>query len=221
MTTHDRQILAIDSQSAVFLSQDAGLHWISVSTPWKSRAVSASLVSYGAPPALRMGAGPISKESALALDQRKLLGTAGPVLTGTVTDVSGAVIRNATVEILDGGSHPLRTATTDRDGRYRMDGLPVGNYRLEADAPGFTRLELAAVVVSTSGPNVMNLSLQVGSASETVIVASSSSQIDELQTAPQSRAKSEPPKATIPVFEIVTENGDHWTSADGVAWKPK
>jgi hypothetical protein len=221
MTTHDRLILAIDSQSAVFLSRDAGLHWTSVSTPWKSRAVSATLVSYGAPPALRMGAVRASNESALARDQRKLLGTAGPVLTGTVTDASGAVIPNAAVEILDEGSHPLRTAITDRDGRYRIDGLPSGNYRLEANAPGFTRLDLAAVVVSASGPNVMNLSLQVSSASETVTVASSSIQIDELQSVPQSKAKSEPPKTTIPIFEIVTENGDHWTSADGVTWKPK
>ncbi len=221
ITTHDRLILAIDSQSAVFLSQDAGLHWMRVSTPWKSPAVSATLVSYGASPALRVGAGLTAKESALALDQRKLPGTAGPVLTGTVTDASGAVIRNATVEILDGGSHPLRTEITDRDGRYRIDGLPVGNYRLEADAPGFTRLELAAVVVSASEPNVMNLSLQVGSASETVTVDSLSNQMNELQSVPQSKAKSGPQKTTIPVFDIVTENGDHWTSADGMTWKPK
>jgi hypothetical protein len=221
MTTHDRLILAIDSQSAVFLSQDAGSHWKSVSTPWKSRAVSATLVSYRAPAALRMGAGRPLNESALAVDQRKLLGTAGPVLTGTVTDASGAVIANAAVEVLDEGSHPLRTGITDRDGRYRIDGLPSGNYRLEANAPGFTRLDLAAVVVSASEPNVVNLSLQVGSASETVTVGSSPIPMDELQSVPQSKAKSEPPQTTIPVFEIVTENGDHWTSADGVTWKPK
>jgi hypothetical protein len=45
--------------------------------------------------------------------------------------------------------------------------------------------------------------------------------MNELQSVPQSKAKSGPQKTTIPVFDIVTENGDHWTSADGMTWKPK
>jgi hypothetical protein len=35
----------------------------------------------------------------------------------------------------------------------------------------------------------------------------------------KTNAKPESSSQAAPVFEIITDNGDHWTSADGIAWK--
>jgi hypothetical protein len=53
------------------------------------------------------------------------------------------------------------------------------------------------------------------------MVDSQSIQMDELQSVRKSKAKTEPPKPTTPRFEIMTQNGGHWSSPDGVTWKPK
>jgi hypothetical protein len=86
---------------------------------------------------------------------------------------------------------------------------------VEARSGGFNKEELAAVAVSATGQTVANLSLTIGAATETVTVQAGSAELSASETAP-AKSKASPP---APVFEIVTDNGEHWTSADGVTWK--
>jgi precorrin-6B methylase 2 len=76
--------------------------------------------------------------------------------------------------------------------------------------------ELAAVSVTDSRPAVADLSLNVGAATQTVTVEAASNQISVER---KTNAKPESSSQAAPVFEIITDNGDHWTSADGIAWK--
>ncbi len=221
MATYEKQILAIDSRNTVYLSPDAGQHWITIRAQWKSRAVSATLVAYGSPRSSGRSPAENGIMGSFAGKDRPATATPGPSLTGTVTDMSGAAIAGASLEMSDGAGHFVRTVTTDAEGRYLVGGLVPGTYRIQAQAPGFTTQVLAAVPVSANQQNVMNVLLRVGAASETVTVDAESVSMDELQSVRKQKAKPAADKKSRLVFEIMTENGDHWTSPDGVTWKLK
>src|SRR5262245_50796736 len=57
--------------------------------------------------------------------------------TGTVTDPSGAAISDAKVIVTNTGTNLTVTATTNQTGLFVVRELPVGVYRLTAEAKGF------------------------------------------------------------------------------------
>ncbi|HUD14048.1 MAG TPA: carboxypeptidase regulatory-like domain-containing protein [Terracidiphilus sp.] len=230
MARQANRIVAIDTGHAVFASNDGGKHWQAIQAPWMGRAVQASLVQFPADSARflslhKSGVAGFSQQNNAALAQSTndtLAAQAPPPPTargsgigGTVTDMSGAVVPGATVTVTNSATGAARTVTTDSAGRYVADGLAAGTYRVEARSGGFNKEELAAVAVSATGQTVANLSLTIGAATETVTVQAGSAELSASETAP-AKSKASPP---APVFEIVTDNGEHWTSADGVTWK--
>jgi hypothetical protein len=232
MATQGRFIVAIDAGNAVFLSKDGGRRWKAIAAPWPGRAVKADLVMYpaGGSAALRRDKPALdavrtadnnapagNAGDALAVQGRSLKELPGPSLTGTVTDATGAVIAGAWVSVADSASHTVRTVKTDGEGHYQVDGLAPGAYRVEAEAPGFEKQELAAVTVAANQWSVANLSLEVGAAAQTVTVEVSNAAIAE---AKKTKARSVTATHAPPVVAITTDNGERWTSADGVTWKP-
>ena len=93
-------------------------------------------------------------------------------LSGTVRDASGAAVPNANVVIKDQNGTIVAQTTTDSDGEYEVESLPLGNYRAEFGANGFKTMVFTGVNVSL-GENSLNSSLQVGTVSETVEVTAS------------------------------------------------
>ncbi len=212
-------VLAIDTHHAVFVSNDSGQHWKTVRAVWKGRAVMVAaapakmlpLPASGASLGVLAGLGP----DALAAK------TGGTVLTGTVTDPSGVVVAGATITVTDPESHLAQTTTTDANGRYIVTALGPGSYNVDASAPGFMSTHLSGVAVTAQKGNIANFLLSVGAASETVTVEASGAS-DELKAArkvkaPMDRAR----QAPAALFEIVTDKGVHWTSADGITWQRK
>ncbi len=59
------------------------------------------------------------------------------VLSGRVTDQSGAVVSGATVTATDQETGLKHTATSDKSGMYELPGLPIGQYQLKATEAGF------------------------------------------------------------------------------------
>ena len=226
---HGRQMLALDTAHALFLSEDAGGHWRAVAAPWKARAVTVSLVTPPARAAARtgngfsagLGAGIGGGVGASTDNLQTAEGNAS--ITGTVTDSSGAVIPGASVTVSRTSDRLSHTAGTDSKGRYTVAGLTPGTYDVEARALGFENTHVSGVTVSPSRQNVANFKMAVGAASETVTVAASRADEIPLQTpsqaAPPESAPASPTVAAPPVFEITTEDGARWTSADGVTWK--
>jgi len=230
MARQANRIVAIDTGHAVFASNDGGKHWKAIQAPWMGRAVQASLVEFPTDSAkflsLRKSAVPgfsQQNNAALAQNTDDTLAAQAPSpptargsgIGGTVTDMSGAVVPGATVTVTNNATDAARTVRTDSAGRYVADGLAAGTYRVEARSRGFNKEELAAVAVSATGQTVANLSLTIGSATETVTVQAGSAELSASETA-RAKSKASPP---APVFRIVTDNGEHWTSADGVTWK--
>jgi hypothetical protein len=69
-------------------------------------------------------------------------------LTGRVEDPSGAIVCGIAVDVRNVDRNQTWSAVTDDDGRYRFPLLPVGNYELSVEAPGFAaaRRQLALSV---------------------------------------------------------------------------
>ena len=66
------------------------------------------------------------------------LASAQATITGIVKDASGGVLPGVTVEAASPDLiEKVRTATTDAEGRYRIDQLRGGTYTVTFSLPGF------------------------------------------------------------------------------------
>lgn len=91
-------------------------------------------------------------------------------LLGTVRDSSGAAVAGVNITARNTGTQQVRTTATDDDGTYRIPGLLVGNYEVRAEHQGFEAAVRAGLVLTVDLQAVVNLTLQVGSVSQTVEV---------------------------------------------------
>ncbi len=91
-------------------------------------------------------------------------------IVGTVTDATGAAITGAQVVVTDverGGE--FRT-TTSHSGEYVASPLKVGRYRVTVESSGFKKAESSIIELSVQQRAVVNVTLQVGASSESVVV---------------------------------------------------
>ena len=91
-------------------------------------------------------------------------------VVGTVTDPSGAVVPNATVEIHNPVSGFARTTTTDAAGKFAIPNVPFNPYHLQASSQGFASYS-QDIDVRSVVPVTVSIGLKLQS-SETVTVES-------------------------------------------------
>ena len=91
-------------------------------------------------------------------------------VVGTATDVTGAVIPNATIELTDVNTHDKRTVQTGSGGEYTFTLLKPSTYSLSATAPGFKSFQIAAFNLSAGDRAREDAHLLAGAAGETVTV---------------------------------------------------
>ena len=60
-------------------------------------------------------------------------------ISGTITDQAGAVVPNIKITIANEATKAARMVTTDADGFYLVDNLPVGSYSVTAEQKGFKK----------------------------------------------------------------------------------
>ena len=102
-------------------------------------------------------------------------------LSGTVTDVSGAVIPGARVTASLAGGVQKMYAIADAAGVFRFAGLVLGEYVVKASAPGFA--SVAQTLTLGTQPASVTLALGLGQTSETVAVSASATVLDTSSTA--------------------------------------
>ena len=91
-------------------------------------------------------------------------------LSGTVLDSSGAAVANVKVTATNTATNLAREGVTDGSGRYVITLLPAGDYTVSAEAPGFRKLVQSGLVLQINQQARLDLSLELGHASETVEV---------------------------------------------------
>jgi hypothetical protein len=107
--------------------------------------------------------------------------TGGRIL-GRVSDPSGAVLSGATVTLVNEQTGASRTAQTDKTGDYQFLEMPVGIYRLEADQQGFKKTIKRGLTLEINQVVIMNMTMQLGAAQETVEVTSEAPLVDTTST---------------------------------------
>src|SRR5437879_4517327 len=106
----------------------------------------------------------------------------GATLQGTVSDTSGAVIPNSKVTLHNPLTNQSRTVTTDEQGFFRAEQLPVGTYEIRAEQTGFAPYRQAGVGASLGHTVHLDIVLAPSSASEHVTVNAQTSSLDPSQS---------------------------------------
>src|SRR5437870_3182018 len=91
-------------------------------------------------------------------------------LNGTITDVSGAVVPNARVEVVSPDTGFKRQATTGNSGVYSINSLPIGKYDLTISAQGFKTYSEKGIELSVGENRTVDAQLAVGMTTTTVEV---------------------------------------------------
>lgn len=100
-------------------------------------------------------------------------------IAGLVTDMTGAILPGVTVETTSPALiERARSATTDAQGRYLIEALPAGTYRVTFTITGFRTVVREGIQLSTGFTATVNAELSVGSVEETVTVSGSSPLVD-------------------------------------------
>ncbi len=99
------------------------------------------------------------------------------IITGTVTDESGALVPHAKITITNRATDFMRAALANAEGFYSAPALPAGDYQVRCEQPGF-RTTVRAATVQAGTTTAVDLSLQVGGGSEVVSVKASGAQIN-------------------------------------------
>ena len=91
-------------------------------------------------------------------------------VTGVVTDATGGVIPGVTVVATNERNRAQRSAVTDDLGVYRLAGIQPGTYTVEAELTGFKRSVQTGIVVSPGLLRRVEIVLDVGDVTDSVIV---------------------------------------------------
>src|SRR5258708_6704576 len=97
---------------------------------------------------------------------------------GGVTDANGGTVAGAQVDVTNKDTNLSRTAQTNAEGEYRIEFLPVGNYRVEIATQAFKRFARGGIVLEVNVPARVDAVLQLGDISQTVTVAESVPLVD-------------------------------------------
>jgi hypothetical protein len=111
---------------------------------------------------------------ALASSVAYAQGGATSMLSGTVTDTSGAVIPGADVKIRNNATGAVSTAVTAENGTFSVPALNAGTYTVTISLMGFKTAVLNDVVLNAGVPASVRPKLEVGGLEETVVVQSGS-----------------------------------------------
>lgn len=107
-------------------------------------------------------------------------------------DPTGAAISGATVQLRNVDTGVQATATTSSSGNHRFSSLPPGRYVVRAQAQGFQAKEVN-LTLSTAELQGINLTLPVGSASQSLTVSAEAPTLDTDET----RLQATLPSATV------------------------
>lgn len=107
--------------------------------------------------------------------------TTGRII-GRVTDPQGAIIADAKVKVTNVSTGEASETMTDKDGQYQVIHLPIGNYKVSVVRTGFNPVVTDAYQLHINQNLRIDLTLKVGSATETIEVRGDVSQVETVSS---------------------------------------
>jgi hypothetical protein len=128
------------------------------------------------------------------------------VVTGNITDVTGAVVPAAEVLLLNQGTKVQQTTKTENNGTYRFPLVPPGTYTVTIKASGFTDRQISDIIVDASTTVPVSAVMSVKTATATIEVTTSTSLVQtassDLATTVDTRTIDSMPLLTRNVFDL-------------------
>jgi hypothetical protein len=99
-------------------------------------------------------------------------------ISGTVTDPSGAAVPDVALEVRSLDTGARQSAASDGQGRFRVPQLSLGTYEVQASKTGFETMLRRGITLNIGSEIVIDFSLQIGQAQQTIAVDGLSSQVE-------------------------------------------
>ena len=91
-------------------------------------------------------------------------------ISGTVTDLSGALIPGASITVTNQLTKTARALTTDAKGFYILPDLPAGTYDVAVEANGFRKAEKVGYDLADASSITADFKLEIGTINQTMTV---------------------------------------------------
>src|SRR3954451_14904438 len=99
-------------------------------------------------------------------------------LSGTIMDASGAMVPGATVKLTSDTTKQARETKSDNEGLFSFNAVPRDTYTLKIERTGFKAIVRTGIAVSANEKVALSaLTLELGSASDTVTVAAEAAHV--------------------------------------------
>src|SRR5215469_11011097 len=102
---------------------------------------------------------------------------------GNVVDQTGSALASTTVILRNKGTNQTRTISTNQEGVFQAGELPVGQYELRIESPGFSAYVNNAIVVSIGREIQVTVQLVPSTVKQQITVSAQPPPIDPTQTA--------------------------------------
>jgi Carboxypeptidase regulatory-like domain/TonB dependent receptor-like, beta-barrel len=112
--------------------------------------------------------------------------TTSGLITGTITDSTGAVIPGTQVLLTSQGTGVQRSSVTDANGYYSVPELPPGVYDVSVSKEGFANQKLSNVHLEVNQSEALNFKMSVTASTQTVQV---NADIQQINTTSATRAE--------------------------------
>lgn len=125
------------------------------------------------------------------------------VITGTVSDASGAVVPGAQVTVTHVATNTSRKTTTTSSGDFTVPSLPVGVYQVRIENQGFKTAVRDNVVLTAGGTARVDSKLEVGAAQQTVEVSANA----QMLQAESARVSTDVSSTLVDQLPVVVNGG--------------
>jgi hypothetical protein len=98
------------------------------------------------------------------------VGTSTGAISGKVTDITGAALRDVRISVMGAALMGARNTTTAADGRYTVNGLPPGEYAIDFARDAFAAERREGVRVAIGFTAAINVEMQPATREERVTV---------------------------------------------------
>ena len=128
-------------------------------------------------------------------------------IVGTITDASGAAVRNANVTVIDQNTQVTQAFQTNDSGNFNAANLPPGTYKVSVVFSGFATSERTGIELFVDSTQRVDVTLNTGTLTETIDVTANTIPVLQTDTADTGRKLD-----TAPVSQLPLANGRNFQS---------